>query len=194
MPTIEIDEADLAHYRNVTGFLDRALKNPATRKKILEAQKTLDPNASIPELDVSAPIMSELETMRADQQKLREEMAADKAKRDDESRMEKLTSKWMKGRALLEDAGYTSEGIQRIEKMMEEEGIASHAVALSHYERLNPPPAPVNPSAAGFTLLEQVQDGTDDYVKALMSSKGKDEGALQSQIRSTLSNIRGIRR
>jgi len=195
MPMIEIDEAELKNYQNLTGFLDRALKNPATRRKILEAQKTLDPNAVIPEIDAAAPLAAELDTVRSEAKALREEMAADRAKREEDARMATLTTKWNKGRELLENAGYTAEGIQRIEKLMEEEGIASHAVALSHYERLNPPPAPVNPASVGFTLLDNIQaGGSDDYVKALMESKGKDNGALDQQVRATLNEFRGNRR
>lgn len=194
MATIEIDEADLSHYRNVTGFLDRALKNPKTRRQILEAQKTLDPNAVIPELDTAASIATELEAVRAEAKATREELAADRAKRDDDTRMAALTSKWQKGRELLENAGYTAAGIQAIEKLMEEEGIASHAVALSHYEQLNPPASPINPASVGFTVLDKVQSGTDDYVKSLMASKGKDEGALQTQIREAINEVRGSRR
>ena len=37
MPTVEIDEAQLATYRQYAGFVQTALNNPKTRRKMLES-------------------------------------------------------------------------------------------------------------------------------------------------------------
>ena len=77
MALVEIDDGELASYKQVATVVNGLMANPKTRRTLLQAQKELNPNLVIPELDATAPVLDELKSFRAD-------LAADKAERDAE--------------------------------------------------------------------------------------------------------------
>jgi hypothetical protein len=190
---IEIDEAELANYKALSGFLNKALANPKTRREILKVQKQLDPNASIPELDANEPVLGEVDALRKELASFREENAKERHDREERDRVAALTTRWNTGRDSLRKAGYNEDGIKKIEEIMEQEGIANHDVAQAYFERLNPPPAPVRPAAAAFNMLDQIHGAPEDVFKDLISSKGQDDNVLQRSINKVLSDTRSGR-
>ena len=69
----EVDDTTLAQYANVDAFVRRGLANPKTRRKLLEVQKTLNPDTPIPEIDESDPLRQEISELRAEMNKREEE-------------------------------------------------------------------------------------------------------------------------
>ena len=192
--TVEITEEELLGQRQIVQFVEAGLNNPKTRRKFLEIQRELNPNAAIPELDAAAPIETEIG-------KLREELAAEKkaredseAKRIEDAKMDKIRAEWNQGRAMARDSGYTDEGIEAISKYMEEKGILDWEVGLAAFERKNPPPAPSSPIGHNsFDVFNPPAADENTFMKSMMDSKGDNESALSQEVSSVLRDIRGIR-
>lgn len=192
MPQIELDEAQYAElarvpeYRSVFEMITGIMKNPKARKKLLEARKEADPNASIPELDAAAPINAEISAVREELAATRKELSDDKTARETAKKLANLESQWERGRAELRTQGYTDEGITAIEALMEKEGIASHAAASAYYDRLNPPAEPISPSSGRLGIFDA--PAKDDVMRMLHD--GNDEGFLKETVSQTLGEIR----
>lgn len=192
MPVVEVEESELLSGRKVVAAVDAMLKNPKARKLVLQAQKEINPNAVIPEIDAAAPvneaigkITSEFEAFKADQ-------AKKESDRDTAEKKKELQSAWMKGQSAARDEGYDAEGIANLEKFMEEKGIFDHEIAIPAYERLHPRPVPVQPSGMGmWGMLDPQGDKADDTMKKLIESKGEDEGLLASMVRTAQNEYRG---
>jgi hypothetical protein len=183
----EIDEGALAQLRNVDAFVRRGLSNPNTRRKILEVQKTLNPETAIPELDESDPIRKDLETLRAEMEADRRERAERDAAREEEARLAQLSGRWTAGQAVARKKGYADEGLAKLEKFMEEQGILNHEAAIPYYEQLNPPPLPVTPQGSRWDFFgPQPSDSPD--LKLLY--EGHDEAWLNTVIPDTLNRVR----
>ena len=56
MPMVEVDELQLQQNTKLRTTVEGWLRNPKAKRKILEAQKLVDPKADIPELDEPDPI------------------------------------------------------------------------------------------------------------------------------------------
>lgn len=192
MALVEIDENELAQHRQVSQFLNTALQNPKTRRRILEAQKELNPNAVIPELDAAAPIMDALAQIQAERAAEKAERQAEKDETDKARRMEALNRQWEAGRTNLRSQGWTQEGIEGVEKLMEQEGIASHDVGANHFNALNPPAEIARSSNGGaFDMMTNAGLG-EDMTKLLL--EGNDEAFLRKMVPNALAEVRGSQR
>ena len=190
MPLVEVDDRELAEYQKITGFLKQGLSNPKTRRKILEVQRTLNPDAAIPELDAAAPMQDELAEVRKTLAEMNKTLADDKAEREQQKQLASLQRQWDKGRALLRKQGYVDEGIEAVEKFMEEKGIADHEVGMAAFERLRPAPEPVPVSGNRFDVFGQKAGDGDANLKALFANPD-DRGALNGLITESLKTVRG---
>lgn len=187
MALVEIDETELVNYRNITGAVQKMLANPQTRSKLLEAQKIINPNAVIPEIDSAKPVYEALDSMKAELKAAKEQREADLAEARKEKAMEGLRSKWEAGRIKARKAGYTEEGMQLLEAFMEEKGVADHEVAMPAFERLHPQQDMVDTSASGkFDVFGGIKQ--DDDTKMLL--EGNEQQFLNKRIRDTLSGVR----
>lgn len=183
----ELTDAQLAEFQNIDAFVRRGLSNPKTRRKILEVQKTLNPETAIPEIDESDPIREELSDLRAEWAKDRKERDEKDAEREERERMAQLSSKWIAGQALAKKKGYAEEGLSKLEKFMEEQGILNHEAAIPYYEQLNPPPSPAIASGTRWDFFgPQPADGPD--LKLLYD--GHDEQWLNQVVPDTLNRVR----
>lgn len=181
MPMIEIDEneyRDLMQTKALKTTVEQMMANPAARRKLLEARKAVDPNASIPEIDAAAPVEAAVSEVKNEFAALRKELAEEKAAREQAEKLAALNGRWEKGRADLRAQGYTDEGIAEIEKVMEAEGIANHAAAAAYYDRLHPPAEPVVPTSTKFDIFQP--PAKDDVMKLLHD--GDDDGFLNTVI------------
>lgn len=187
----ELTETEVMNLRGIAGAVDRMLKNPESRKRLLEAQKIINPNAVIPELDATRPLNDAISGMNKKMDDLANSIAKDKQDRSDMEARARMQSQWEAGRATANRAGYTKEGLEALENFMVEKGIADHEVAMPAFERINPPSAPISASKSGFDLLQQsVSDATEE-MKKLIESRGQDRGAVNSLVAKTLSEVRG---
>ena len=193
---IEVDEEEYLSSKKLRDTVATWMKNPAARRKLLEANKAADPKAEIPELDQPDPIEAKVTPVLDELKALRKEMAEDKAKREQDEKLNALTSKIESGfRTLRAEHGLTPEGEQQIRKVMEEEGITNVAVAWNHFNAMHPPATPVTPGIGGWNFLEPEKEAADaDYFDKLMKSKGENDQLALNQSRSVLSEMRGSRR
>lgn len=189
MANIEVDEVEYKSMQQVVGAVQKMLANPAARKKVLEAQKDINPNAVIPELDATRPFqeaISRVEKGLEDIKKSQEEARAEAEKKE---KLAALTHAWEEGRVKARSAGYTKEGLESLEKFMEEKGIADFDVAMAAFEKLNPPAEQVAPAGNRFDVFGQMREG-NDTLKALLDSRGEDAHAIGKLIHQTLSEVR----
>lgn len=176
----EIDDNTYAQLANLDAFVRRGLANPKTRRKLLEVQKTLNPEVAIPEIDESDPVRNELKELREDVQRERTERA-------ENERLNALTDRWNQGRTGARRKGFTEGGLEKLEKFMEEHGIASHEAAIPYYNELNPPPTPAQGAGTRWDFFGPSGDDGPD-MKLLF--EGKDEEFLQKTVADTLTKVR----
>lgn len=166
---IEIDERELATHRQVSAFVNTALTNPKTRRKLLEIDKTLNPDKAIPELDEANPLHDELKALREEMAKDREERrAAEEAKKTEDSKLE-WDRHWSRGQQKLRDLRVSDEAIQQIETLMHDRNIVDHEAGLALFEKMHPPAPPVMNGTSRFNWFEGADkdDGPPD-VKMLL--------------------------
>jgi len=121
---------------------------------------------------------------------LQKSLEDDRAERAQEASMAKVRSKWNAGRSKLRGQGYTDEGLETVEKFMEDKGIADHEVAAAAYERLHPPVEPVRGAGGNRFDLFDATDRGSDAMKALFTNPD-DPAALDSLVNDTLRQVRG---
>lgn len=173
MPMIEVDEAELARYRQITGFVQTALNNPKTRRKILEADKALNPDKAIPELDAADPLHDELKALREEMQKDRDERKAEAdAKKADDDKAS-WDRQWSRGQDKLRDLRVSDEAIGEIEKLMTDRNIVDHEAGLALFEKMHPAPPPVMNGSSRFGFFDGAAKDEPD-VKMLLEQNYDD--------------------
>lgn len=190
MALVEIDETELAAHRQVTATMNKLLNNPKTRRQILEAQKALNPELVIPELEAAAAVQGDVSKLSEQLAALQKSMEDDKAEREQQARLSELQSKWDQGRAKLRAQGYTDEGLATVEKFMEEHGVADHVLAAAAHEKLYPPVEPVKSIGGNRFDLFEPENRTGEHMKALFENPDNPM-ALDSIINDTLRQVRG---
>jgi hypothetical protein len=154
MPMVEVDEAELTRYRQVAGFVQTALNNPKTRRKILEADKTLNPEKAIPELDAADPLHDELKALREEMAAERTARAQKEAEEADKRTKAEWDHQWSRGQQKLRDLRVSDEAITEIEKLMTDRNIVDHEAGLALFEKLHPTPPPVMNGSSRFGWFE----------------------------------------
>lgn len=189
MPPVEIDETELANYRQVAGAMQQMLANPQTRRKVLEAQKILRPDAVIPELDAAKPVLDEIAALSKRFDDFRAETTKERDTREEKDRLNSLKGRWSQGQAVAKAQGYDSDGLKALESFMEEHGIADHDIAIPAFERKHPPAQPV--SATSPRLYPSIGDmKSDDSMKLLLEDPDQ---YLAKIVPDTLRELRGPR-
>ena len=124
-------------------LLDALGNNPKTRAKALELIKEVLPNFSIPEVDVpkhaTALIDQKMKAVTEKLEALEKKEQDEKTKKSAQSIDELIAS----GRKQLKKEGYSDEGIDKIEKLMQDRGLTDYEAAASLFDRQNPPDEPV---------------------------------------------------
>ena len=194
---VEVDEVQLQQSHKLKQTVENWLKNPKAKRKILEAQKLVDPKADIPELDEPDPI----EALRAESTKeiadLKKQIEEDKANRERDGRLAQLQTLKDSGIKKLREQRYTDDGIKAVEKIMEEKGILDPLDAAAIFERDHPPQAPVQQTGSGGWNFGELPASTDDadekYVDQLLKAgkNGISDGALMQRVGNTINEVRG---
>ncbi len=192
MALVEVDENDWNASKQVVQSMQNLLNSPKTRRDLLRLQKQLNPHLVIPEIDSAEPVLNEVTAVSKRLEEMQKRLDdADEARKTAESRGE-LMKRWNTGRSNLRNSGYTDEGLDQVEKFMEEHGLADHKIAAAAFEKLHPAPEPVRSSRTGaFDLFgPQSDDKSSEYMKALMSDP-ESNNALDGLINETLRSVRG---
>lgn len=192
MPMVEIDENELTQFKSLSAAVNGWMGNPESRRKILEAQKIVNPNASIPELDAAKPINDAVTALSKQIDDMRSDIAKEREERDTAKRNGEFQAKWNRGRQQLVDTGYTLEGVEKVEKLMEERGIADHDAGAALFEKLNPPEEPIMPQNSGFDMMTQAfTPGADASAEADRKALLENPDAwLNGAVSKTLKDIR----
>ena len=189
MATVEIDEAELAQLKTLQSNAQRWMSNPDARRKVLEAQKLIDPNAAIPELDAAKPINEALEKLNNRFSEVEKKLTEDMESREKAAKLNELNSRWESGRVKLRGEGYTEDGIKKIEELMEKEGIANHEAGAAYFDKLNPPDMPVTPLDSGFDMLTKAFTPGEDEADRKALFENPDAWA-NGEVNKTLRDIR----
>lgn len=187
----EISEQELLELRTLQTTVGAMLKNPKARRKVLEAQKDVNPKADIPELDTPDPIEERFASSAKQVADLQKQIADDKAEREKNETIARLQGQQSAQESELRRAGWTDSGIAEVKKLADEKGILDLKVVADHYEKMHPPQDPVQPrGTGGWNFLEQPADGDAD-IKALIESKGENPSLLDKMARDALNEFRG---
>jgi hypothetical protein len=200
MPMVEVDEVQLQQSTRLKQTMENWLKNPKAKRKILEAQKIVDPKADIPELDEPDPIEALKKESDEKIAALQKEIADDKAARERDGRLAQLQALKDNGIKQLRAQRYTDDGIKAVEKIMEEKGILDPLDAAAIFERDHPPQSPVQQTGSGGWNFGDLPTGTEDaddkYVDQLLKAgkNGISDGALMQRVSNTINETRGTSR
>lgn len=190
MPNVEIDENELASLRRYAAVADKMSKHPEARKLVQQAALLADPDSVGPEPRLRAEMderLSGIEKMIREDQEVR--------RKSDEERQQKeqtraLEQRWLSGRSKAREAGYLDEGLEKLEKWMEEHGVADHAIAMPAFERENPPPEPIMTGGQNWNFATP-EDRQAADLKPLF--EGNEDAFLGPAIRNALAEARGQR-
>lgn len=185
----EIDENQLAAFKAYDDFYRKASNNPAHRKLLKQLEKAVYPDAAVPEIDAADAVSAAFdERMKALDEKL---AAITKAgeDRDAKDKENEVKARWAAGQAVAKSAGYTADGLEKLEKFMQDRGIFDHDIAIPAFERLNPPAEPATiGNGERWNFFDVPKD--DESLKGYLES-GNDEQFLREMIPEALRDIRG---
>lgn len=190
---VEIDETQLASLQNTAKIVQGLLKNPNTRRKVLEAYKEYDPQAAIPELDVTEPVVKRMNDLEGAVIEFMKKEREDREKERTEARLEQIRAEADRGRRMLAERGYTAEGISKLEEFRNQKGLVDYNDAVRLFELDNPPPAVAEP-ASGMNFFDMMHNDVSvesDFNKRLHDSLGQDDSAVDRMARQAIADMRG---
>lgn len=161
MPLIEVDESEFQNSSAAKQLLDKFASNPKLRPKLLGLIKELNPDAAIPEIDTAAPLRAELDAIK---QEFTGTVGELKQMLESSSRKREIEDTINSERRKLRKAGWDDEGIQKVEKIMEERGLVDYEAAAALAEKQMPKPVAVEPGDIldqGWNIAEPTENDTD---------------------------------
>ena len=194
MAKIEVEEGEYAQLQALRGVASKIVANPAARKRLEEAHKMVDPNAATPTLDADAALTTPI---REVEKNLSEQIAALKKEREDEKRqatLDAIVARQNDGLQRLRRAGYTDEGVTKIQKLMEDKGLLDVDDAVAIWERSNPPPLPSTPSAGGAWNFTDMTGQADKSIEDMLKTQGKNDQIVDRMALDILNEVRSARR
>ena len=194
MAAVEIDEVELLRLRKQDSTVHALMQNPKAKRKIFEAYKEHDPNARIPELEMEEAARAPVSALETTVAELKKQIADDKAEREKNAKLNSLSSTIDQGKMKLRRAGWTDEGLEALDKVMEEKGTTDIEMAAAYYEKLHPPQSPIAPRGhGGWNFMQEVNDGEAD-LKRLLDTRGDNEIAVDKMAHEALNEFRGAQR
>jgi hypothetical protein len=190
---IEVDETQLASLQNTAKIVQGMLKNPKTRRKVLEAYKEFDPSAAVPELDVTEPVVARMNNLEGAVIEFMKKEREDREKERTESQLERIRQEAEQGRRMLAERGYTPEGITALEEFRNAKGLVDYNDAVELYELRNPPPVVTEPNSGinFFDMMHNDPGVESDFNKRLHDSMGQDDSAVDRMARQAIADMRG---
>jgi hypothetical protein len=194
MPKIEIDEAEFQRLDGIRATVAKIAALPEGKRLIQKAHKLVDPNALTPDLDAEEAKANQNTEWQKKFEDLETKLQADKEKRDGDAALAAANARWEAGRRALRESGWTPQGIEGVEKLMQEKGIADHEVAAAYIEKTQGPSEIVTPRAfGGFDWLEPPKEG-DEFLKSLLDNRGEADGAVLKAASDAIRDVRGTNR
>lgn len=199
MPMVEVDELALQQSNKLRQTVESWMKNPKSRRKILEAQKLIDPKAEIPELDEPDPLETVKKETAAEIAALKKQIEDDKAARERDAKLSSYQTLREQGFKQLRSQRWTDDGIKAVEKIMEDKGILDPLDAAAIFERDHPPQTPIVPIGTGafnFGEMPSGEDADSKYVENLLKAgkTGVSDSTLMARTYQAINDIRGEQR
>ena len=138
----EVEESELAQLRDAKALLDK-LATGKTRKSLFALVKEHNPALSIPELDTEVAVSSQVAALRTAMEEKVNGLEEKLAKKEND---EEFLSWRSKGRSALAKDGWDDSDLDKIETLMQEEGITNWAAAGALYEKRAPKASPLDPA------------------------------------------------
>lgn len=171
-------QAELNATRASKQVLDKIGSKPETRQKFWKLLKEVAPETPIPEIDAAQPVLNEIESLRKELADMKKAKADEEAESLKKARETEAQGRITSGRAALRKAGWTDEGIAKVEKKMEDRGLADYEAAAALVEKEEPPEEPimsVSADRAYDLFTPPTEDG--DIKRALSLPKGPAQDA-----------------
>lgn len=186
----EIDETELANLRKMADIATRVSNHPEGRKLLQEAVAVAIPEEAGPEIRIRKEMDEKFNSLQKTMQEFIEAQTKQREEAAAESAKTRLANQWAEGRKWAGDAGYTKEGLEKLEEFMEREGIASHKHAAKAFDAENPAPPPPITANHGFGWKDQnSEDVNAAAVKALWD--GDEDSFLNTMIPQAIAEVRG---
>lgn len=203
MPLIEIEQdalaqlqAELKGARPYKEVLTKLQGSAKTRLPTLRLMKEAYPELVVPEIDAAAPLNAEIAQEREARLALEKRLDDEKAEREKSAREAGYASQIERERERLRQAGYSTEGIKKIEDLMEKENLIHYEAAEALFEKQQPKEDALIPSGYGrnWDLFEPPAEDND--IRAALSPDHAKRGrALQrwtgKAITQALQDVRG---
>lgn len=192
---LEVDEEDIRASLKLRDTVASMMKNPKARRMVLQAEKTINPKAEIPELDNPDPI-EEIKTATAAQiAELQKQLKEDKEAREAAANLSKLETTIESSMAALKREHRWLDGTEaEVRKIMTDEGIVKPEIAWAVFQQRHPPQSVLPPTGGmgAWGFMDAPAEGTDsgDDIKALIGSKGENESVLRKMTNQALKDVR----
>jgi len=191
----EIDETEYVQMRNLVGTLGKMMAHPQARGMVLQAQKTVNPDAVIPEIDAAAPLKAAQDDIRKMIEEDRAERKREREEREEGKRVSEFTNRWEAKKKALREDGYSTEYVEGVEKLAQERGLADLDAAAALFDRLNPPPTVAAPGGGNWDIFGNADKGAEDeFMKKLWDTRGESDGVVLAEAGRAISEIRGANR
>lgn len=191
---IEVDEVEYANQQRLTQLYGQMMADPKAREQLTRAAKLVNPKAVTPELDAKDEVLGALAAERAERIALQEQLAADRAEREQDKALAQFSTGWEAQKAQLRKEGWQDEGIEKVEEHAKTLGIANLSVAAAHLEKITPPQQVAQSSGfAPFDSFNPTERDNENF-KALMANGGQDDPMLENKmIREAIDDFRSGR-
>lgn len=201
--SVEVDEnqlrelqalaAQVPHLKNYETVVNAVRRDPDARKLFNASVKKISPNTPIPEFDAHAAFHGAAQKLEEKFQPVVKTIT-DFIDNQNKQKIETDTSTQIaSGHQLLRSRGFNKEGIEAVEKLMRDEGIASYAAGAALFTERNPPEQMAVPgSQSAFDVFAGTETNAAEEFKAWASGpKGREGTARANQeIRKVLAEIR----
>lgn len=197
MPKIEIEEEQLASLQNTARTVQAMLQNPKTRRRVLEAYKEAVPTASVPEIEATAPYDEKIAGLEKTVTEFIKEMKDSRDKEKTDAEVERLRAQVEAGHKMLLERGYTADGIKLVDEFRDRKGLVDYDDAIRLWELDHPAPQVSEPGdMRNMALVDAMHADAEknDFYKRLWESNGEDSGAVDRNVSSILSELRGASR
>ena len=188
MAKIEIDENEYVEMKRVTDVARLIAANPKARPLMQQAIAEAAPDQIGPEHRIRQEVDEKIGGLEKTIREFLDETKAEKAAREAEETKRTFETRWLGTRNKAREAGYTDEGLEKLEAWMEKRGVADHEIAIPAFERENPPPEPVVTGGRGWDFFNGIPKDQPD-LQALLN--GNDEAFLATAIPAALNDVRG---
>ena len=189
MPMVEIDETELANYRQLADYHNKALKHPKARALYVDALAEVNEQvAQAPERMLRQQMAERDSAITERLDRFVSSFEEREQKREEREKIAALERTLSEGREMARRSGYTTDGIKDLEEFKAERGILDYEDAIAAYERRNPPPTPVATGGNRWDFLSVPEAEMPD-LKPLI--EGNEDAWLNKTITQTLREVRG---